>query len=64
MPSWGALPFAVGALAGLISFVGDLDYLGAALWTVFGAGWAWLGFSPLVAGLASLAAKKRTSHRA
>jgi len=63
LPSWGALPFAVGALAGLISFVGDLDHLGAALWTLFGVGWAWLGFSLLVAGLASLAARKRTSRR-
>jgi len=61
LPPWGALPFAVGALAGLISFAVDLDNLGAALWILFGVGWAWLGLSLVAAAIASLGAKTDTN---
>ena len=52
LPVWGALPFTLGALCGLISFTRDLETFGAALWILFGVGWAWLGFSLLVEGAA------------
>jgi hypothetical protein len=51
LPVWGALPFAIGALGGLISVVRDLGSFGAALWIAFGVGWAWLGLCMLVEGL-------------
>lgn len=60
LPLLGALPFSVGALAGLISFGGDLGSFGTVLWILFGIGWAWLGFSLLVAGIASPATRQRT----
>lgn len=44
LPAWAGLPFAVASLAGLLAVVQDLGPFGAALWAVFGAGWAWLGF--------------------
>jgi hypothetical protein len=53
LPSWGLLPFVVGALCGLISFSRDLGTFGAVLWALFGLGWAWLGFSLAVVGLSS-----------
>ena len=59
LPVWAALPFALGALAGLISFTSDLDQIGSALWVLFGFGWAWLGLSLIVAGIVSLATRKR-----
>jgi hypothetical protein len=59
LPLWGALPFTLAALAGLISFAADLNYLGSALWILFGIGWAWLGLSLLVAGIVSLATRRR-----
>jgi hypothetical protein len=61
LPVWGALPFAIGSLAGLISFSRDLDAFGAALWVAYGAGWAWLGLSVLVAGVAAFVAGRRSS---
>lgn len=64
LPLGSALPLAVASLAGMISFAVDLDYLGAALWILFGLGWVWLWFSLLAARLASLVRKKRTGHRA
>jgi O-antigen/teichoic acid export membrane protein len=51
LPVWGALPFALGALCGLISASRDLESFGATLWILFGLGWAWLGFSLLVEGV-------------
>lgn len=51
LPTWGLLPFVVGSLCGLISFVTDLGSFGTVLWMLFGLGWAWLGFSLLVSGL-------------
>lgn len=56
---WGALPFAIGALRGLISFSGDLERLGAALWILFGLGWAWLGFALLIDGILRFWRKRR-----
>ena len=63
LPVWGALPFALGALCGLISFVRDFETFGAALWILFGVGWAWLGFSLLVVGVARFLRDRRPSAR-
>lgn len=54
VPVWGALPFAIGGLCGLVAFTADLGTFGAALWVLFGVGWAWLGFALLVVGLLGL----------
>jgi hypothetical protein len=51
LPVWGALPFAIGALCGLISVVRDLGSFGAVLWILFGLGWAWLGLALFVEGI-------------
>jgi len=61
LPTWGLLPFVIGSFCGLISFVHDLGTLGATLWTIFGAGWAWLGFSFLVHGFLSFRRKRRAA---
>lgn len=53
LPTWGLLPFVVGSLCGLVSFTVDLGSFGAALWMLFGLGWAWLGFSLAVDGFLS-----------
>jgi hypothetical protein len=58
LPVWGALPFAIGSLAGLISFSRDLGSFGATLWILFGAGWAWLGLSLAVSSF--VAARRKT----
>jgi O-antigen/teichoic acid export membrane protein len=52
-PVWGVLPFALGALCGLVAFWRDLGQFGAVLWILFGLGWAWLGVAVLVEGLLS-----------
>lgn len=52
LPIWGALPFAITSLCGLVAFWRDLGQFGAALWVVFGLGWAWLGFTLLIEGVA------------
>lgn len=44
-PVWGALPFAMTSLGGLIAVLGDQGSFGATLWVAFGFGWAWLGLS-------------------
>ena len=51
LPPWGALPFVIGALCGLVAFLGDLGTLGAMLWILFGVGWAWLGLTLLLDGI-------------
>jgi hypothetical protein len=51
LPVWSALPFAVGALCGLISVVRDFGSFGAVLWILFGLGWAWLGLALFVEGI-------------
>jgi O-antigen/teichoic acid export membrane protein len=48
LPVWGTLPFAIGALCGLVSVVRDLGSFGAVLWILFGLGWVWLGLTVLV----------------
>lgn len=60
LPVWGALPFAIGALAGLISFYRDLGAFGATLWILFGLGWAWLGVSLAVSSFVAARRKTRT----
>jgi hypothetical protein len=64
LPSWGLLPFVLGSLAGLISFSRDLGTFGAALWILFGVGWAWLGFSLAVEGVTSYLRKRRSNKAA
>ena len=60
LPVWGALPFAIGGLCGFVAFVADLGTFGAALWVLFGVGWAWLGFALLVDGLLGLWRSRRS----
>lgn len=60
LPVWGALPFAIGGLCGFVAFITDLGTFGAALWVLFGAGWAWLGFALLVDGLLGLWRSRRS----
>ncbi|MGF1473513.1 MAG: hypothetical protein ACFB50_17465 [Rubrobacteraceae bacterium] len=59
LPAWGALPFALASLAGLISVLQDFGYLGAAMWVLFGIGWAWIGLSLLVANVFTFWRKRR-----
>lgn len=59
LPVWAALPFAVASLAGLISVLQDFEYLGVAMWVLFGIGWVWIGLSLLVANTASSLRKRR-----
>lgn len=59
LPAWGALPFVIGSLAGLISFSRDLGLFGATLWVLFGVGWAWLGVSVAVNGFVAARRKLR-----
>ena len=51
LPVWGALPFAITALGGLVAFVSDLESFGTLLWIFFGFGWAWLGLALLLDGI-------------
>lgn len=60
-PVWGTVPFAVGALCGLVSVSSDLESFGAALWTLFGIGWTWLGVSLLVDGIIATLANEKVS---
>lgn len=53
LPVWAALPFAIGALCGLVSFSRDLGSFGTALWILFGIGWAWIGLALLTKGVLS-----------
>ena len=61
LPVWGALPFAIGALGGLISVSRELGYFGAVLWILFGVGWAWLGLSLFVEGVVRFWRDRRTT---
>jgi hypothetical protein len=60
LPVWGSLPFAIGALCGLVSFSTDLGRLGALLWILFGLGWAWLGLVFFVEGVSRFWRRRRT----
>ena len=62
LPTWGLLPFVVGSLCGLVSFARDLGSFGAVLWILFGLGWAWLGFSLVVAGFSSFLRTRRNAR--
>ncbi len=62
LPTWGLLPFVVGSLCGLVSFVVDLGSFGALLWMLFGLGWAWLGLSLAVDGFLSFWRAGRTAR--
>lgn len=44
-PVWGALPFTIASLGGIIAVLGDQGSFGATLWAAFGLGWVWLGLS-------------------
>src|SRR3712207_2264540 len=59
LPLWGVLPFALGALCGLVAFWRDLGQFGAALWILFGLGWAWLGVAVLAEGLSRVWRERR-----
>ncbi len=59
LPIWGALPFVIGGLCGLVAFMGDLETFGAVLWILFGLGWAWLGVALLVEGLLNFRRSRR-----
>ncbi|MBA2441898.1 MAG: hypothetical protein H0V53_05780 [Rubrobacter sp.] len=48
LPLWGALPLLLASLGGLVAFYRELGAPGAALWTLFGAAWAWVGLILLV----------------
>jgi hypothetical protein len=61
LPVWGALPFTIGALGGLVSVARNLESFGAALWILFGVGWAWLGFALLVEGVVRFWRGRRTA---
>lgn len=63
LPVWGALPFAVCSLAGLVAVVKDFESFGAMLWIAFGAGWAWLGFSLFAEGIFSFIKGWRSKRR-
>ena len=63
LPVWGALPFALGALCGLISVIRDLGNFGAVLWILFGLGWAWLGLALFVEGVLRYWRERRAAPR-
>ena len=60
LPTWGLVPFVVGALCGLVSFARDLGSFGVVLWILFGLGWAWLGLSLATQGLLSSRTRRTT----
>lgn len=62
LPAWGAAPFAVFSVGGLVAVTQDLGTLGATLWVLFGAGWAWLGCSLLVEALAAAWRSRRKTR--
>jgi hypothetical protein len=62
LPVWSSLPFALGALCGLISFSRDLGQFGTVLWILFGLGWVWLGLALLLEGVARFWQKRRATH--
>jgi hypothetical protein len=64
LPRWGTLPFVVGALCGLVAFLGDLGTFGAMLWILFGVGWAWLGLALLLDGILRFWRGRRTRSSA
>ncbi len=63
LPDWASLPFTVGAVCGLASFVRDSGQFGATLWVMYGAGWAWLGISLLIDAFASFLRNRRAGSQ-
>jgi hypothetical protein len=61
LPIWGVLPFAITSLCGLVSFWRDLGQFGVALWILFGLGWAWLGLTCFLGGVARVWRRKQTA---
>jgi O-antigen/teichoic acid export membrane protein len=61
LPIWGVLPYAITSLCGLVSFWRDLGQFGAALWILFGLGWAWLAFTLLIEGVARFLRERRAA---
>jgi hypothetical protein len=61
-PTWCLLPFVLGSMCGLISFLRDFGSFGAVLWVLFGVGWAWLGLSFVVGGFSSFLRTRRTTR--
>lgn len=59
LPRWGALPFAVGGLCGMVAVSSDLGVFGAGLWVLFGVGWAWMGLAPLLVAVSSWIGNRR-----
>ena len=60
LPVWGVAPFTVFSVGGLVAVSVDLGTIGATLWILFGAGWAWLGLSLVIeAVVASWRARSR-----
>ncbi|MGB3681058.1 MAG: hypothetical protein WA990_01090 [Rubrobacteraceae bacterium] len=53
LPGWGVAPFTIFSVGGLVAVTADFGTIGATLWVLFGAGWAWLGFSLLVEGVSA-----------
>lgn len=64
LPAWGALPFVVAGLCGLVAFVWELGTLGSGLWAAFGAGWIWLGFSAAFSRFAGFLGSRETGFKA
>jgi hypothetical protein len=62
LPTWGLLPFVLGSMCGLISFLRDFGSFGAVLWALFGIGWAWLGLSLVVGGFSSFLKTRRATR--
>ena len=62
LPVWGALPFSLGALCGLVCVVRELGYFGSVLWIIFGLGWAWLGLSLFVEGILRFWRERQKAH--
>ncbi|MBA2692846.1 MAG: hypothetical protein H0U65_10185 [Rubrobacter sp.] len=62
LPFWGALPFAIAAVAGLVSVARDFGEVGAAMWISFGVGWSWLGLALLIERVAGCLKKRRADE--
>jgi hypothetical protein len=61
LPMWGVLPFAIAAVAGLVSVVRDFGGAGAVMWVTFGAGWAWLGLAIFIVKAAGYLKERRAA---
>ena len=62
LPIWSVVPFVVCSLGGLVAVSADLGTVGATLWVLFGAGWAWLGISLLAEAVITAWRSRRKSR--